>query len=62
MNKNGIAPRSTSAAEGPGTGGAAGVLRGGSPGFKPQIPEEFRELMKKKQEERLRGVVVGKQE
>jgi len=60
MNKNGIATRDTSALGGRGMGGGVGALRGGDPGYKPQIPEEFREIMKKKQEERLKGVVAPK--
>jgi hypothetical protein len=64
MNKNGIAIRDDAGlgGRGMGGGGGAGALRGGSPDHKPQIPEEFREIMKKKQEERMRGVVVAKQE
>ena len=42
-------------------GGGGGALRGGNPGYKPQIPEEFREIMAKKQEERMKGVIAGRQ-
>jgi len=65
MNKNGVALRATTGSGGRGMGGGGGVggaFGGGDPGFKPQIPEEFREIMKKKQEERLQGMVVAKQD
>jgi hypothetical protein len=43
-------------------GGGGGAFRGaGSPGYKPQIPEEFKEIMAKKQEERMKEVVAGRQ-
>lgn len=62
MYKNGITVHPGPSERGMGDVGVPGARRGADPGFKPQIPEEFREIMKKKQEERLRGIVVAKQE
>ena len=62
MNKNGVAVRAAPGSGGRGMGGGVGgAFGGGDPAYKPQIPEEFREIMKKKQEERLRGLVAAKQ-
>ena len=64
MNKNGVAVRATTGSGGRGMGGGGGVggaFGGGDPAYKPQIPEEFKEIMKKKQEERLRGLVAATQ-
>jgi len=61
MNKNGVAGRDVPGSGGRGMGGGGGVggaFGGGDPGYKPQIPEEFREIMKKKQEERLKSVNI----
>lgn len=60
--KNGKATRDVEVGSGGrGMGGGGGALRGGNPGYKPQIPEEFREIMAKKQEARMKGVIAGRQ-
>jgi hypothetical protein len=41
--------------------GGGGAYGGGRPDYKPQIPEEFKEIMKKKQEDRMRGKVIAEQ-